>query len=217
MTILPAVRGEEGGDFHVWFLPIIEPPNSETTKAGIATISSQALKERANPAIALKRIPQSCVQNFASCFLCTRNSDRSIFAEYFLRSVGGDRFEVYSGGENPSGEIHPLVLKILREAFKINTASALSKSWHTFTDIHFDFIITVCDDARERRPAFPGTPVTAHWSIADPMAVEGSEEEIYRAFLQAAFQVKRRIELFNCLPMEKLDHLQREVSTREIP
>jgi arsenate reductase (thioredoxin) len=153
---------------------------------------------------------------FRVLFLCTRNGDRSIFAEYFLRTMGGESFEVYSGGESPSGEVHPLALKILREAFKIDTAGACSKSWHTFADIHFDFVITVCDDARERSPVFPGTPVTAHWSIADPMAVEGSEEEKYNAFLQAAFQVRRRIELFNSLPMEKLNHLQRELSTRQI-
>jgi arsenate reductase (thioredoxin) len=153
---------------------------------------------------------------FRVLFLCTRNSDRSILAEYFLRSMGSDRFEVHSGGEAPAGEVHPLVLKILRENFKIDAAGAQSKSWHEFTDIHFDFVITVCDDARERSPVFPGAPVTAHWSIPDPMAFEGSEEDKYQVFLQTAFQVKRRIELLNCLPIEKLDHLQREVGTRQI-
>ena len=153
---------------------------------------------------------------FRVLFLGTRNADRSIFAEYFLRSMGADRFDVYSGGEAPTGEIHPLVLKILRENFHLDTAGALSKSWHEFTDIHFDFVITVADDARERSPVFPGTPVTAHWSIADPMAFRGSDEEKYERFLQTAFQAKRRVELFACLPMEKLDHLQREVQTRQI-
>jgi arsenate reductase len=153
---------------------------------------------------------------FRVLFLCTRNSDRSILAEYFLRSMGGDRFEVYSGGEAPAGEVHPFVLKILHEDFKIDAAGAVSKSWHDFADIHFDFVITVSDDARERSPVFPGAPVTAHWSIPDPMAFEGSDEEKYQRFLQAALQVKRRIELLNCLPIEKLDHLQREVQTRQI-
>jgi protein-tyrosine-phosphatase len=148
---------------------------------------------------------------FRVLFLCTRNSDRSIFAEYFLRSMGGHRFESYSGGEAPKGEVHPLTLKVLRENFKIDAAGAVSKSWHEFSDIHFDFVISVSDDAVERSPVFPGTPVTAHWSIPDPMAFEGSDEENYQRFLQAAFQVKRRIELLNCLPIEKLDHLQREV------
>ncbi len=153
---------------------------------------------------------------FRVLFLGTRNSDRSIFAEYFLRSMGPDRFEAYSGGEAPKGEVNPLVLRILRENFKIDATGAVSKSWHDFSDIHFDFVITVCDDARERSPVFPGTPVTAHWSIPDPTAVDGSYEEKYQQFLQAAFQVKRRIELLNCLPIEKLDHLQREAGTRQI-
>ena len=153
---------------------------------------------------------------FRVLFLCTRNDDRSIFAEYFLRSMGGDRFEVYSGGENPSGEVQPLALKILREVFKIDPTGAQSKSWHTFTDIHFDFVITVCDDAHEMSPVFPGKPVTAHWSFPDPSRFEGSDQENYNQFLQTAFRVKRRIELFNSLPMEKLDHLQREAGARQV-
>ena len=153
---------------------------------------------------------------FRVLFLGTRNSDRSIFAEYFLRSMGSDRFEAYSGGETPKGEVNPLALKILREDFKIDATGAASKSWHDFSDVCFDFVITVCDDARERSPAFPGRPVTAHWSIPDPSASAGSDEEKYEQFLQTAFQVKRRIELLNCLPIEKLDYLQREAGARQI-
>ena len=153
---------------------------------------------------------------FRVLFLGTRNSERSILAEFLLRSIGGDRFVVYSAGEAPKGEVHPLVLKILREDFKIDTTDAIGNSWHEFADSDFDFIITLSDDARERSPVFSGAPVTAHWSIDDPMAFEGSEEEKYGHFLQTAFQIKRRVELFNCLPMEKLDHLQRETQTRQI-
>jgi arsenate reductase (thioredoxin) len=105
--------------------------------------------------------------------------------------------------------------KFFAETVK-STQLAPCKSWYDFTDIHFDFVITVCDDAVERSSVFPGTPVTAHWSIPDPMAFEGSDEENYQRFLQAAFHVKRRVELLNCLPIEKLDHLQREVQTRQI-
>jgi protein-tyrosine-phosphatase len=114
------------------------------------------------------------------------------------------------------GGVDPLVLKILQEDFHEDTAGARSKSWHDFAGIHFDFVITVSDDARERSPVFPGTPVTAHWSIADPMPFQGSDEERRQHFFQTAFQVRRRVELFACLPMEKLDHLQREVQTRQI-
>ncbi len=153
---------------------------------------------------------------FRVLFLGTRNADRSILAEYLLRSSGGNRFEAYSAGETPKSEVHPLVLKILREDFKIDATGAAANSWHEFADRDFDFVITLSDDARERSPVFPGKPVTAHWSIEDPTIFEGSEEEKHEHFLQTAFQIKRRVELFNCLPMEKLDHLQREVRTRQV-
>jgi arsenate reductase len=155
-------------------------------------------------------------QPFRVLFLGIRNSDRTILAEHLLRSIGGNRFEVYSAGETPKSEVHPLVLKILREDFKIDPAGAVGNSWQEFAERHFDFVITLSDDARERSPVFPGKPVTAHWSIEDPTAFEGSEEEKYEHFLQTAFQIKRRVDLFNCLPIEKLDHLQRESHTRQI-
>ena len=82
--------------------------------------------------------------------------------------------------------------------------------------MHFDFAITVCDEMHERSPVLPGTPITAHWSIPDPMAPGGSEDQLYQRLLQTAFQVRRRVELFNSLPIEKLDHLQREVQIRQI-
>jgi hypothetical protein len=95
---------------------------------------------------------------------------------------GGDRFEVSSAGETPKGEVDPIVLKILRENFKIDTTGAVGNSWHEFADRDFDFVITLSDDARERSPVFPGMPVTAHWSIEDPTAFEGSEEEKHEHF-----------------------------------
>jgi arsenate reductase len=153
---------------------------------------------------------------FRVLFLGTRNSERSILAEFLLRSLGGLRFEVFSAGEASKGDVHPLVLKILREDFKIDATGAVGNSWHEFADKHFDFVITLSDDARERSPVFPGTPVSVHWSIEDPMAFAGTEEEQYEHFLQTAFQIKRRVELFNCLPIEKLDHLQREVEMHQI-
>jgi arsenate reductase len=153
---------------------------------------------------------------FRVLFLGTRNSERSILAEFLLRSIAGDRFKVYSAGETSTGEVHPLVLKILREDFQIDTTGAVANSWQEYTDQDFDFVITLSDDARERSPSFPGAPVCAHWSINDPMAFQGSEEEKHEQFLQTAFQIKRRVELFSCLPIEKLDHLQREVRTRQV-
>jgi arsenate reductase len=153
---------------------------------------------------------------FRVLFLGTRNSERSILAEFLLKSMGDDRFEVYSAGETPTGEVHPLVLEILREDFQIDTTGAVANSWQEYAGQKFDFVITLSDDARERSPTFPGAPVCAHWSIDDPMAFEGSEEEKHERFVQTAFQIKRRVELLGCLPIEKLDHLQREAHVHQI-
>ena len=153
-------------------------------------------------------------QKFRVLFLCTRNTDRSILAEYLLRAIGGEAFEVASGGGNPGGEVHPQVLKILRDVFKIDPVGAVSKSWQDFAGQHFDFIITVCDDARESCPVFPGEPVTAHWSFQDPERFRDTPQEKYDRYLQTAFQIKRRVELFTSIPLEKLDHLQRELHAR---
>jgi arsenate reductase (thioredoxin) len=155
-------------------------------------------------------------QKFRVLFLCSGNADRSIFAEHFLRSLSSDRFEVCSGGELPTREVHPMVAKILSESFKIDAKDVRSKSWEEYAGMHFDFVITVCDEMREGSPSLPGTPISAHWSIPDPLVPGGSEDEVYQRLLQTAFQIRRRVELFACLPMEKLDHLQREVQTRQI-
>lgn len=153
---------------------------------------------------------------FRVLFLCTGNSSRSILAEFLLRHLGEDRFEVASAGSKPSGQVNPLVLQILSETFHIDTSGARCKSWHELENIHFDFLITMCDDARERCPIMPGEPVTAHWSFDDPSSFQGSEEEIQEHLLQTAFAIRRRVELFSSLPLEKLDRLQRQIHTRKI-
>ena len=157
-----------------------------------------------------------CLPKFRVLFLCTGNSARSIFAEYLLRHLGGHLFEVSSAGSKPSGHIHPLVLHILQENFHIDASDARSKSWHELENIHFDFIITLCDDARERCPIMPGEPITAHWSFPDPASFQGSQEEIHAEFVRLAFAIRRRVELFSSLPFEKLDRLQRQIHIREI-
>ena len=152
---------------------------------------------------------------FRVLFLGTRNSERSILAEFLLRSMKDNRFEVHSAGETP-GEVHPLVLQILRDNFEIDTTGAVANSWQEYADQDFDFVITLSDGARERSPSFPRSPVCAHWSIDDPMVFEGSAEEKHAHFLQTAFQIKRRVELLACLPIEKLDRLQREAHMHQI-
>jgi arsenate reductase (thioredoxin) len=118
--------------------------------------------------------------------LCTGNSARSILAEYLLRRIGGRRFESFSAGSDPKGEVHPLALQVLRDVYQIDASDARSKSMDEYRDVDFDFVITVCDNARESCPIWPGQPIVAHWGMDDPAAVEGTDEEKLRAFEEAA-------------------------------
>lgn len=149
-------------------------------------------------------------------FLCTGNSARSIFAEYLLGRIGGERFEVYSAGSYPTGTVNPYALRVLKQLYHIDAGEARSKSWAEFKDIEFDFVITVCDNARESCPVWPGQPIIAHWGVPDPALAEGSDEKIFREFRQSAMLLQRRIELFCALPIEKLDRLKLQKLTEEI-
>jgi arsenate reductase (thioredoxin) len=149
-------------------------------------------------------------------FLCTGNSARSIISEYLLRKTDRRRFESYSAGSNPKGEVHPLALRLLREVYKIDAEDARSKSWEEFQGMDLDFVITVCDNAKESCPVFPGQPIAAHWGVPDPADFEGPEEEHYALFKEAGRVLARRIDLFCNLPFDKLDRLRLEQMTREI-
>jgi arsenate reductase len=149
-------------------------------------------------------------------FLCTGNSARSIFAEYLLRRIGQDRFETYSAGSFPTGSVNPLALRVLTELYHIDASEARSKSWEEYKNVKFDFVITVCDNARESCPVWPGQPIVAHWGVPDPALAEGTDEEIFRQFRQAATLLQRRIELFCSLPFEKLDRLKLAKLTQDI-
>jgi arsenate reductase len=149
-------------------------------------------------------------------FLCTGNSARSIFAEYLLRRIGQGRFEVYSAGSEPTGIVNPFAIQVLAESYKLDAAGARSKSWEEYKDLKFDFVITVCDNARESCPIWPGQPIVAHWGVPDPALATGTDQEILRQFRLAALQLQRRIELFCALPFEKLDRLKLEKLTRDI-
>jgi arsenate reductase len=149
-------------------------------------------------------------------FLCTGNSARSILGEYLLRHMGGSRFQVYSAGSFPTGKVNPLAVQILKDVYNIDAPDARSKSWEEFNDIEFDFVVTVCDNARETCPVWPGQPIVAHWSSPDPAAVEGTDAEKYRAFREVAFQINRRLQLFTELPLDKLDRLKLAAALQEI-
>jgi arsenate reductase len=143
-------------------------------------------------------------------FLCTGNSARSILAEAILNRKGRPNFTAYSAGSFPKGAVHPMALKLL-ELSHLPTDGLRSKSWDEFSvpgAPKLDFVFTVCDNAaRETCPFWPGQPVTAHWGVPDPAAVEGSSAEIERAFRDAFMILERRISLFLCLPLASLDKL----------
>ncbi|HET9458399.1 MAG TPA: arsenate reductase ArsC [Sphingomicrobium sp.] len=150
-------------------------------------------------------------------FLCTGNSARSILAEAILNKSGQGRFRAYSAGSFPKGRVHREAFKLLEE-MGYPTSSLRSKSWDEFASPdapEFDFIITVCDNAAgEVCPVWPGKPVTAHWGIEDPAAVEGEGQS--EAFWQAYQALKRRIDLLLALPLESLDELALTRRVRDI-
>jgi len=152
-------------------------------------------------------------------FLCTGNSARSILGEAILNHLGRGRFQAYSAGSHPTGQVNPLALDELRR-LGLPTEGYRSKSWDEFAAPGaptMDFVFTVCDNARnEPCPVWLGHPVTAHWGVDDPAAVTGSVEQRRQAFRGAALVLWRRIELLLSLPLEKLDHLARQAGTAEI-
>ena len=143
-------------------------------------------------------------------FLCTGNSARSILAEAYLNSAGKGKFTGYSAGSHPAGKVNPLALELLQKN-RLPTTGLRSKNWDEFARPDapkLDFIFTVCDNAAgESCPVWPGQPVTAHWGVADPAAVTGSEQERRKAFLRAFTELSARINLLLALPVEKLDRL----------
>lgn len=147
---------------------------------------------------------------FNVLFLCTGNSARSILAEALLNHLGKGRFRAYSAGSHPAGAVNPFALDLLHKT-KLPIAGLRSKSWEEFAvpgAPHFEFVFTVCDNAAgEACPAWPGQPMTAHWGIEDPVAVEGGDEDKRRAFSLALEQLNRRLSIFVSLPVDKLDKL----------
>lgn len=145
-------------------------------------------------------------------FLCTSNSARSIFGEVLLNARAKKRgdFIAHSAGSQPTGEVHPMTIELLRKS-RLPTEGLRSKSWEEFAQPgspDLDFIFTVCDVAAgEVCPVWPGKPVTAHWGVEDPAAVEGDHETKHRAFMRAFTALQQRIDLFLSLPHDKVDGL----------
>jgi len=144
-------------------------------------------------------------------FLCTGNSARSILAEAFLNAEGKGRFRAFSAGSFPKGEVNPFSLKLLKQT-GLPTDGLRSKNWDEFAKPgapQMDFVFTVCDQAAgETCPFWPGQPMTAHWGIPDPAAMEGSEAEKMQAFREALRMLTNRIRVFSELPFDKLDRIK---------
>ena len=151
-------------------------------------------------------------------FLCTGNSARSIMAEAIMNRKGNPTFTAYSAGSHPAGVVRSEAIRQIQQA-GLNTENLGSKSWEEFSKpdappLHFVF--TVCDNAaKEVCPIWPGQPMTAHWGIPDPAALEDTPEEIDRAYNKAFATLDRRIGLFLCLPLSSLDSfaLQKEINS----
>lgn len=153
---------------------------------------------------------------FRMLFLCTGNSARSIMGEYLMRQLDGRRFETFSAGSHPTGQVHPRAVEVLREYYGIDAAAARSKSWDELRGQRFDFVVTVCDDAREACPFWPGQPILAHWGTEDPAAYVGTPRGELAAFRKAATELHRRIDLFRNLPFDTLSRMQVEQQTAQI-
>jgi len=152
-------------------------------------------------------------------FLCTGNSARSILAEAIVNHWGHGKFVGFSAGSSPRGTVHPIALELLQH-MKMPTEGMRSKSWDEFAEPaapKLDFVFTVCDNAAgEMCPIWPGQPMTAHWGVEDPAAVEGSETEKWIAFRKAFRELESRIKIFTSLPIRSLDQVKLQERLREI-
>lgn len=163
--------------------------------------------------------PSAAEKSFNVLFLCTGNSARSILAEAIMNDLGAGRFHAYSAGSMPKGEPHPMAIDLIRKS-GLPVAGLRSKSWDEFAAADapkMDFVFTVCDNAaNEVCPIWPGQPMTAHWGLPDPAAVEGDEVAQRLAFAETFRMLSNRIRIFASLPLRSLDELSLQNRLNEI-
>ena len=156
---------------------------------------------------------------FNVLFLCTGNSARSIVAEAILNKVGAGKFQAFSAGSQPKGQVHPEAARLM-QSLGYNTSGFRSKSWNEFAKPGappLDFVFTVCDNAAgETCPYWPGQPMTAHWGIPDPAAAQGSAAEVALAFKDAYRMLNQRIGVFAALPIRALDKMTLQARLKDI-
>lgn len=148
-------------------------------------------------------------------FLCSGNSCRSQMAEVLMNRLGKGRFEALSAGAKPAGYVHPMAIKTLEES-NLSTAGLRSKSWEEFQGQPMDFVITVCDRAKESCPVWPGQPINAHWGFDDPAEATGTDEQKRQVFRRIFSEIQTRINLFLALPLDKLSRLELEKKVRAL-
>ena len=162
---------------------------------------------------------QCPIARFNALFLCTGNTARSILAESILRKEGRGCFQSFSAGSQPKGTVNPFAIKVLRD-MDYPVDDLRSKSWEEFAQANapvMDFVFTVCDNAAgEACPIWPGQPMTAHWGIEDPAAVEGTDLQKEAAFVEAFRYLKNRIAIFTSLPLSSIDALSLATRLRDI-
>jgi arsenate reductase len=155
-------------------------------------------------------------QKFKILFLCTWNASRSIFAEYFMKEIGSARFEAFSAGVTPSGQVSPVTLRVLQTKFQIDPSGARSKSWEEFKDQHLDFVVSVSEQAEQTSHAFSDQPKLAHWPYDDPTGVQGTPEQVEVAYFRVASRIRYRLQLFNNLSFDQLDRLRIETKMKKL-
>lgn len=152
-------------------------------------------------------------------FLCTGNSARSILSEAILNADGKGKFKAFSAGSHPSGKVNAFAVELLEQR-RYPADGLRSKAWDEFAlpgAPKLDFVFTVCDNAAgEVCPVWPGQPISAHWGVEDPAAVEGSDDEKRKAFVKAFTVLQRRISLFASLPLDQIDKLSLQTKLRDI-
>ena len=133
-----------------------------------------------------------------------------------MKDIGSDRFEAFSAGVSPKGQVSPITLKVLQDKFRIDASGARSKSWEVFKDQDLDFIVSVSEQAEQTSHAFPGQPILAHWPYDDPTNVQGTSEKVEAAYFRTASRIRYRLQLFNNLSFDQLDRLRIEVKMKEL-
>jgi arsenate reductase len=209
---LPRVTHPHGGQFFGHSCALVRRISPETDQI-VATGRVRFATVTGNISTTSMQTP---AQKFRILFLCTWNASRSIFAEFFMKELGSDRFEAFSAGVTPKGQVSPITLRVLHDKFGIDASGARSKSWEEFKNEHLEFVVSVSELAEQTSHAFPGRPILAHWPYDDPAQVHGTPEQIEAAYFRVASRIRYRLQLFNNLSFDQLDRLRIEVQMKQL-